>query len=163
MLYLLDANVLINANRDYYPIERVPQFWQWLDGLTAQNQVKIPLEIYEEITTGRPDSLIQWLRDRQVTLLLQEQSSSGLVSRVIEDGYGLGPDHSNDQDPFSMGQDPFLIAYALADRADRVEVSNEVSRPGKIGANRHVPDVCQRLEIRCINAFGLIRELDFRA
>lgn len=30
MLYLLDANVLIDANRDYYPISRVPEFWDWL-------------------------------------------------------------------------------------------------------------------------------------
>lgn len=30
MLYLLDSSVLIDANRDYYPLERVPQFWGWL-------------------------------------------------------------------------------------------------------------------------------------
>ena len=27
MLYLLDANVLIDASRYYYPIQRVPEFW----------------------------------------------------------------------------------------------------------------------------------------
>jgi len=30
MLYLLDANTLIDAKRDYYPIDRVPEFWSWL-------------------------------------------------------------------------------------------------------------------------------------
>ncbi|MCY4508918.1 MAG: DUF4411 family protein [Acidobacteria bacterium] len=30
MLYLLDANVLIDAHRDYYPLGRVPEFWDWL-------------------------------------------------------------------------------------------------------------------------------------
>jgi len=30
LLYLLDANVLIAANRDYYPLGRVPEFWDWL-------------------------------------------------------------------------------------------------------------------------------------
>jgi len=30
VLYLLDACVLIDANRDYYPIARVPEFWEWL-------------------------------------------------------------------------------------------------------------------------------------
>lgn len=30
MLYLLDANVLIRAHSDYYPIDRIPQFWEWL-------------------------------------------------------------------------------------------------------------------------------------
>lgn len=30
MLYLLDANTLIDANRDYYGLDSVPQFWEWL-------------------------------------------------------------------------------------------------------------------------------------
>lgn len=30
MLCLLDANVLIGAHNDYYPIDRMPQFWEWL-------------------------------------------------------------------------------------------------------------------------------------
>jgi hypothetical protein len=30
MIYLLDANILITASRNYYPIDRVPEFWEWL-------------------------------------------------------------------------------------------------------------------------------------
>ncbi len=26
-LYLVDANVLIRAHEDYYPLDRIPQFW----------------------------------------------------------------------------------------------------------------------------------------
>jgi hypothetical protein len=29
-LYLLDANVLIPAHEDYYTIDRIPHFWEWL-------------------------------------------------------------------------------------------------------------------------------------
>ena len=29
-LYLMDANVLIRAHADYYPLDRLPQFWAWL-------------------------------------------------------------------------------------------------------------------------------------
>lgn len=28
MIYLLNADVLINAERDYYPRRRVPEFWE---------------------------------------------------------------------------------------------------------------------------------------
>ena len=52
MLYLLDANVLIEANRDYYPIDRVPEFWDWLIAVGESVRVKVPLEIYEEVTDG---------------------------------------------------------------------------------------------------------------
>ena len=54
MLCLLDANVLIDANRDYYPIERVPEFWDWLVEMGELGRVKIPLEIYEEIVFPPP-------------------------------------------------------------------------------------------------------------
>ena len=65
MLYLLDANVLIDANRDYYPIERIPEFWEWLLSLSTSGQVKIPQETFEEIAEGKILSLIG-LRDTHV-------------------------------------------------------------------------------------------------
>ena len=65
MLYLLDANVPIDANRDYYPIERVPEFWEWLVEMGELGRVKIPIEIYEEIILpppSRADVLVDWLK-----------------------------------------------------------------------------------------------------
>ena len=61
MLYLLDANVLIDANRDYYPIARVPEFWDWLIHVAGRSQVKVPLEIYEELMV-KDDALTHWLK-----------------------------------------------------------------------------------------------------
>ena len=62
MLYLLDANVLIDANRYYYPIRRVPEFWSWLVHIGERSEVKIPIEIYEEIKDG-VDDLSIWSKD----------------------------------------------------------------------------------------------------
>ena len=55
MLHLLDANVLITANRDYYPLERVPEFWEWLLHHGTNGQVKMPIEMVEEIREGTDD------------------------------------------------------------------------------------------------------------
>lgn len=54
-MYLLDANTLIRANGDYYPIKRIPQFWDWLIVKGKAGVVKIPNEIADEITAGRDD------------------------------------------------------------------------------------------------------------
>ena len=35
MLHLLDANVLITAHNQYYPIDQVPEFWGWLQHQAA--------------------------------------------------------------------------------------------------------------------------------
>lgn len=61
-----------------------------------------------------------------------------------------------------MGRDPFLLAYALTDPANRTIVTTEVSKPKKQRANRKIPDVGRDLGIRCINNFQLLRELDFK-
>ena len=48
-LYLLDANVLIRAHEDYYPIDRIPQFWTWLLSMASNGTVKMSVQIYDEI------------------------------------------------------------------------------------------------------------------
>jgi hypothetical protein len=95
MLYLLDANVLIDANRDYYPIKRVPEFWQWLIDAGTRNEVKIPIEVYEEFRDGAgkkdqiKDDLVIWAKEKFVgtALLFSEQSDPTLVADTINKGY----------------------------------------------------------------------------
>ena len=125
MLYLIDANVLIDANRDYYPIARVPQFWDWLIVMGQQGRVKVPLEIYEEIIVGN-DALTSWLKDNKNAILLDESVSANMVANVVDRGYA---NDLTDDELLKMGNDPFLIAYALADRNRRCVVTTEASRP----------------------------------
>ena len=99
MLYLLDANVLIDANRDDYSINRVPEFWEWLVDAGVNGLVKIPIEMYEEIWEGKKDTdeLTAWAKDSNNSdvLLLQEECDVELVARIIDEGYA--PDLSDDE------------------------------------------------------------------
>ena len=158
MLYLLDANVLIAAHRDYYPIERVPEFWEWLLDRGANRRAVIPIEVYEEIVAGKGDTLTKWLKLHRDVMLLDEDADRALVSGVTVSGYA--PDLS-DEELERIGADPFLIAYAYADPEGRMVVTTEHSRPSRTGANRHVPDVCRDLSVLCCNTFEFIRALDF--
>ena len=130
MLHLLDANVLITAHNSYYPIDRVPEFWGWLAHVCSEEQAKVPLELYEEITDGN-DALADWARDddNRSALLLEEAVDGELVSRVVEHGYA--PDLTDDELE-KIGRDPFLIAYALVAAGQRCVVTTEVSRPRRI-------------------------------
>ncbi|CEJ10792.1 hypothetical protein BN1110_01076 [bacterium YEK0313] len=159
MIHLLDANVLINANRLYYQIERVPEFWDWLRHMGEQGHVKIPTEIYEEMTDAT-DALADWLRyqDTKDALLFDEESDVALVQRVINQGYA--PDLT-DVEIEKVGRDPFLIAAALFDPANRCVVTAEVSKPTTTRTNRRVPDVCNTFGVSWMDSFGLIRVLNF--
>ena len=59
MLCLLDACVLIQAHQQYYAIDRVPEFWEWLLHHGKKENIRVPHEIIEDIdvTLGlRPGS-----------------------------------------------------------------------------------------------------------
>ena len=157
MLYLLDANVLITANRTYYPVERVPEFWDWLVECGNRRQVKIPVEMYEEINKGN-DDLRRWLRGNRDALVLDEEIDAVLVERVTVTGYARDLD---DEEVERVGADPFLIAHAFRDRERRIVVTTEVSKPTLERSNRRIPDVCREIGVRCCNTFEFIKALDF--
>ena len=165
MLYLLDANTLIDAKRDYYPISRVPEFWEWLVFYGEKGNIKVPIEVYEEFSdtkdkNGKKDELAVWSEQSEVrkALLLNEEAEQDLVARITYGGYVANP---TDDDLVKIGRDPLLLSYALKDLENRCIVSTEVSKPSKKGANRKVPDVCGDFKIRCINNFQMFRELNF--
>lgn len=160
MLYLLDTSVLITANRTYYAIDRVPEFWEWLVHMGNADHVKIVDEIYEEFSDGK-DGLAQWGKQDEVdsALRLAEVVDVGHVRKVISSGYA--PDLTDDELE-KLGRDPFLIAYAVSGKGNRTIVTTETRKPSKKRANRHIPDVCETFGLPCCNTFELTEALDFR-
>lgn len=160
MLYLIDANVLIDANRDYYPLNRIPEFWEWLLHMGVNGRIKIPQEMFEEIT-GDSAGLPNWLRrpESKEALILAEEADPLFVSRAVYEGYATD---LTDDEIEKLGRDPFLIAYGLIEPAHRCVVTTESSKPSKLRANRHIPDVCKSLGVTCCNTFTMLHELDFR-
>jgi hypothetical protein len=157
-LYLLDANVLIRAHADYYPMDRIPGFWTWLLSMATANVIKMPLEIYHEVATSA-DILGTWLKRSDVkdAMVLGEMTDGSRVRRIIAEGYA--PD-LNDVELEEIGNDPFLVAAAFGG-PDRVVVTREVSAPSKKRANRKLPDVCSQFGVLPINDFALYRALNF--
>jgi hypothetical protein len=158
-LYLIDANVLIRAHGDYYPIDRIGPFWEWLLSEAEVGRVGMPREIYDEVAKSS-DLLGQWLRrpDVRQVIILAEPTNMAKVQMVVSQGYA--PD-LDDIELLTLTRDPFLIAAALSG-TDRVVVTREVSKPKKMRANRKVPDVCATMGVECINDYELWRRLDFR-
>lgn len=165
VVYLLDANVMITADRTYYPMTRVPEFWRWLLYQAESGRAKIPREMLEEVLRGRQqgrsDPLLDWIHSGNVkgSLLLPGEPMPSLVRRVVDEGYGR--DLTEDEVEI-IGRDPFLIAYALEDPSRRRIVTNEVSRPSRVRANRKIPDVADDLGILTHDPFEFAQELDFR-
>ena len=159
MLHLFDANVLITASNTYYPLDQVPEFWSWIVHQGTIGNIKLPLEILEEVLAGgkKNDPLLDWVNSNKSVLLLAEGVDVTIFQIVVNKGYA--PDLT-DFEVEEIGRDPFLIAYAMAG-ADRCVVTTEVSKPGKKRQNRKVPDVCNDLGVTCYNPFTIYRNLGF--
>ena len=120
--------------------------------------MKVPQEVYEKVADAN-DALGNWLRDNREALVFPEEVSRVLVALVIEQGYASDLTEDEIQ---KLNEDPFIVAYALAERRRRCVVTTERSRPGRERANRHIPDVCDDLGVCHRNTYQLIDELDFR-
>ena len=166
MLYLLDANVLIEANGDYYPQDRIPQFWLWLARMAQRDIVKAPPVILDEITPNESDEpFTGWFNQNRRDLQFDEPPSSSMLNRVFLEGYGFAQNADLRQSALARN-DAQLISYALTDPAARKVVTMEARQSPHetlpLPRNRKIPLVCRLLGIPCINTFELIRELDFR-
>ena len=106
---LLDANVLIDANRDYYP--------------TAARSVRGDPSRKERC----PVHLGEKTRDK-VSLGPGRRSGRRTDKKVASD--------LKDDEVERLGRDPFLIAHALVDPEHRCVVTTENSKPKKQRANR---------------------------
>lgn len=162
MLYLIDANSIIDAKDLYYVIDRVPEFWEWLLHHGEAGRLKVPAENFDEISPG-PDKLDPfhiWRKDAATAkaLVLDEEADIATVQHVLDQGYG---NNLTDDELISIGKDPFLIAYALAGK-DRVVVTSEKSKPKALRRNRRIPDVCRDLGVSWKTPFQLNIELDFK-
>ena len=173
MLYLLDANVLIRAHHDYYPLDRLPGFWEWLCDQAEAGAIKMPFEIHREVAIGN-DALATWIRQPRMekALRLDEEVDQNTLQRVLDIGYG--PNLTEDEIE-EVGGDPLLVAYGTGAgtvRADlprrtlgdsqRTVVTKEVSKPSRWRGSTKLPDACQRLGVPWITDFELYRQLNFR-
>jgi Domain of unknown function (DUF4411) len=161
LIYLFDANTLIQAKNEYYPLEHIPQFWDWLVEQGTAGLVKIPYEIFDEIA-AYTDDLSDWITQAEVksALLFDETVDPAILQQIMNDGYEAFDPAFTETDVEKIGRDAFLIAYAAAG-GQRTVVTKETSSPNKRRGNRKIPDVCDIMNIPWTRDFVVYRALGF--
>lgn len=158
MIYLIDASTLITAHHTYYAIHRVPEFWRWLRHHGALGTIKIPAAIYAEVEDGS-DALADWMAEAESkeALLFGEAPVLAHVQAVS----GLYGNDPSEEDIETIGKDPFLVAAVLVDPNNRLVVTAEASKPGRQGANRHIPDICNEIGVQWLSPVEFLNALNF--
>ncbi|ALG85900.1 DUF4411 family protein [Gordonia phthalatica] len=152
-MYLVDANVLIEAKNRYYAFDLAPGFWDWIDHAHQQNLVCSIDAVYTELTVGT-DALATWAERRPTFFrpideattrhfapLTQWATSTGFTPAALSKFTGDNTDY-------------LLIAYAR--EHDHVVVTHEISQPT---ARKRVliPDACHAMGVHTVNTFDMLR------
>jgi hypothetical protein len=156
LTYCLDANVLIVPWNSYYSPKICPDYWQLPERLGHAGRVFIPQAVKDEIARTQ-DQLLEWLKGSGISVFPLEESVTQCLSKI----FATDPAHQHLVDNIKGRSlaDPWIIAHAMARKACVVtKEKKQTARTDRI----RIPNVCEKMAVRCIDDFQLIEELGIR-
>lgn len=164
-LYVLDANVYMEAFQHYYAPDLAPGFWDYLRYLALEGRIYSPIEVFEEIKK-REDELTQWAKAIANVLFREPDDDviryfQHVADRVRRD---YEPYHA---EVFLDGADPWVIAHAWAKRDIVVTHENRKDihwdkKRRKITTKVKIPNVCEMLGVPYVHVFNFLRNSKMR-
>lgn len=163
-VYVVDSNFFIQAHRTSYPFDVASSFWGKIITLAEHGKIvsidKVKNEIYKN-----DDELKQWceinLPDnffRDTTTLLSSYATIASWAAARSSHY-----LPNALSEFLDAEeaDAWLTSYALADIANRIVVTHELSEPMRRNKVK-IPDVCLAHGVQYCNTIQMLRQLGER-
>lgn len=156
-VYLLDANVAMQAARHYYAFDIAPLFWEALISQAANGRVRSIDRVKAEIDKGN-DDLKDWANDS-----FDEWFESTDIDEVVE-AYAEIMQWASEQTQFTEAAkaefagvaDGWLVAYARA-RGCVVVTLEKLDRT--VRRKIPIPNVCEAFAVECVDTFGMLRAL----
>ena len=159
-VFLLDANIFIEAHRRYYGLDLCPGFWECLRHYGQRGRVASIDRVRQELLGGG-DALSKWIRDAPGVLFRSSAEPAVMdafeeTMTWVDENVQFRPEAKEE---FAATADGWLAAYAKAHRA--VVVTHEQYRPD---VKRRVPlgNVCHQLDVPMRDAFQMLRQLEVR-
>jgi hypothetical protein len=153
-MYLIDANVFIDAKNRYYPFDVVPGFWDWLLFAHGQRKLCTVQAVYDELVNAG-DELSSWISSGPQSFTLP---TSGIPRQSLE-AVSLWASQSLQYTQAAIADflsiaDYFLVAQAHAIGA--TVVTNEIVGTGSKKRIK-VPDACDAVNVSWMNPFKMLR------
>lgn len=159
-VYVLDADVFIEAARRYYAFDIAPLFWNNLLHHADEGAIESIDWVKKELERGK-DELARWANDSfaHAFFSTDEQDVIASYGKVMAWVQSQSQFYDAAKADFADGADGWLVAYAMA--KGRIIVTHEVLATD---ARRKVPipNVCEIFHVRFIDTFTMLRELGVR-
>jgi hypothetical protein len=148
--YIFDTNIFITLQQRQ-PIDVYPSLWERIGELMDEGMVFSSQEVLEEILVG-DDALSQWVKPRFSVFLPTSEIVQEKARDILKQYRGLveGGKKKNNADPFVI---------ALAQLEGFVVVTEEGHSNSEKAPK--IPNVCDGLDIQCINFVTFSREQKF--
>ena len=159
-MYIIDANVFMQAANSYYAFDIVPKFWTWLEVRLGEELFSV--EPVKDEILAQNDQLSSWLQgldDLEWVLSIDDEATQlqmpEITKHCVDYGYKTAGISK-----FLAGADPWVIARARRD--NWTVVTQEVAQP-ESRKRVKIPDVCDNLGVENIMIFDMLRKLGFSA
>lgn len=156
-VFVLDANVFIQASRHYYAFDLAPKFWDSLIFHAKNGRIESIDRIKEELERGKDDLAI-WANGHLHSAFTSTDEEDIIESyRGIMEWVNSQRQYNNEAiADFASVADGWLIAYAKA--RGRTIVTHEIPDPN-IRRKVPIPNVCIEFHVPFINTFEMLRVL----
>ena len=158
VVYLVDANVLIEAKNRYYSFSLCPGFWDAVVWHAGSGSVRSVDVVKKELAAGT-DDLAEWVRNTAPGDAFCSTNDADAVAwygRVMNWVLGEPRFTPAAEDEFAQAADPWLVACAGAYGMTLVTMET----PSPLSRNTvKIPDVCRQFGIPWRNTFEMLEEL----
>lgn len=155
-MYLLDANVFIEAKRRYYGFDFCPAFWNWIEMAYENGLVRSIKSVRSELIgkdKKNPDELSLWSQNIDGGFFVDpDQQTLASLGSIVNWSLQRGYQDAAVAD-FAKSADAFLVAHAHAHNS--VVVTQE--RPSDSLKKVKIPDACEAFGVEWMNTFSLLR------
>jgi len=165
-VYVLDANVFIEAHKRYYSFDIAPGFWAALLKYAKQGEIISIDKVQDEINDGynlknpnEPDDLAIWAKDKFQPYFMTTKTEEVLQEYRKMIKWAFNNDYYSIavKNEFAdlTNADCWVIAYAKA--YDNILVTDEILNENK--KKIPIPKVCVQFDVHYVNTFQMLRKL----
>ena len=157
-VYVIDANILIQAHRLYYAFPICPGFWDFLLEQHQAGRIVSIDRVRAEIHDG--DALHEWVKSEAPLSLFKTTEDPAVIAKfakLVAGVQGNAEYLPAAKDEFARVADGWLVAYAQAN-AGHVVVTMEERADGS-KKRIPLPNVCLDQGVRYMDTYTMLKEL----
>jgi hypothetical protein len=156
-IYVLDADVFIEAKNRYYAFDIAPRFWQSLNDYAGTGRIQSIDRIKKQLEDQK-DELSEWIKNGNIANAFENSDQPDVIASYQEaiKWVQANSRYSNAaKNSFANDPDGWLVAYAKAKSC--ILVTHEKSENSIHRVK--IPSVCDALGVIYRNTFDMLREL----